>query len=436
MSSTASGGNGVTSPDAVNPSTTRDYDIMVYGIGYTGKQVCHQLIRRSKADGLQLRIAVSARNKEKLDAFESELSSSVDAEDNITISTFVIGLDAQIPKESSGLLDSDAGNPSLLSLISRSEVCIATAGPYRDCAEVIVRCCIRGGTHYVDCNGEPDYSSVMARKYWDEAKAQNVLLVYSAGFDSVPVDMGCFRLQQEHKPVLGIQAFVRFHGNPELSHGTTKTLIDAMAQAKLKVPDGPEDRPIPSNAPRLKLFNSKQHTSDVTRGAVKLRMVPDANNVLWSYKLQHGGSLEGFEYAQYQCLDGDQVEDNFGCCFFCCLGFCMALGCLKCECCRNCVKSVHGAEGSGPAKADVDATHVEVTMQAVLAEPAEPVTVVAETDEMYVFTAQALAEAGLCLRYDYEQLPMKGGHAPPAAALGAPYLKRLEENKLLRFTDK
>lgn len=51
----------------------------------------------------------------------------------------------------------------------------------------------------------------------------------------------------------------------------------------------------------------KQHQSTVTGGPVKLRMVPDANNVLWSYKLQHNGSLDGYEYAQYQCLDGDQV---------------------------------------------------------------------------------------------------------------------------------
>lgn len=57
----------------------------------------------------------------------------------------------------------------------------------------------------------------------------------------------------------------------------------------------------------------------------------------------------------------------------------------------------------------------------------------AKTTEMYVFTAQAMAEAALCLRYDIDQLPMKGGHATPAAALGLPYLNRLENNKIMIF---
>ena len=38
-------------------------------------------------------------------------------------------------------------------------------------------------------------------------------------------------------------------------------------------------------------------------------MVPDANNVMWSYKLHNNGSTEGFEYAQYVDLGGEQVSD-------------------------------------------------------------------------------------------------------------------------------
>lgn len=434
MESSGTGTGGIVNVESVTPVTSRDFDIVVYGIGYTGKQVCEQLIQRSKNDKLNLRLAIAARNQQKLDAYQAVLDGV--ASDSVTISTFAISLEGDIPQESSGLLQSAASNQALVDLLSRCHVCIDTAGPYRHCGEVVVRSCIRACTHYVDCNGEPDYSGLMARKYWGEAASRNVLLVYSAGFDSVPVDMGCFKLQQEAQEKLaGIQAFVKFKGKPEASHGTTKTLVEAMAGATLSVPDGPEDQSIPSNAPRLKLFNSKEHVSEVEGvGRVKLRMVPDANNVLWSHKLNHGGSAEGFEYAQYVCLEGDQVEENFGKCFFCCLGLALTCGCIKCACCRGCLEGIHGEEGTGPSEENVSATTVEVTFQARSESGANTVLKVL-TDEMYVFTAQALAEAGLCLRYDQEALPKAGGHGTPGALLGAPYLERLMRNQILRVLE-
>eukprot|EP00656_Telonema_subtile_P043610 TRINITY_DN49957_c0_g1_i1.p1 TRINITY_DN49957_c0_g1~~TRINITY_DN49957_c0_g1_i1.p1 ORF type:complete len:465 (+),score=108.48 TRINITY_DN49957_c0_g1_i1:142-1536(+) len=432
MESSGTASSGAVNVESITPVTDRDFDLLVYGIGYTGKQVCEQLIKRSKKDNLNLRLAIAARNKQKLDAYQTELDGL--AGDSVTISTFVISLEGDIPKEDSGLLQSASSNQSLVDLLGRCHVCIDTAGPYRHCGEVVVRSCIRACTHYVDCNGEPDYSSLMARKYWNEAASRNVLFVYSAGFDSVPVDMGCFKMQQEaQEKIVGIQAFVNFTGKPETSHGTTKTLMEAMAGAVLEVPDGPAEQPIPSAAPRLKLFKSKEHVSDVEGvGRVKLRMVPDANNVLWSHKLNHNGSAEGFEYAQYVCLDGDQVEANFGKCFFCCLGLCFTCGCIKCACCRGCLESMHGEEGTGPSDENVSATHVDVTFQS-RSESGATSVIKMQTDEMYVFTAQALAEAGLCLRYDQEALPKKGAHGTPGALLGAPYLDRLVGNQIIRF---
>ena len=111
----------------------------------------------------------------------------------------------------------------------------------------------------------------------------------------------------------------------------------------------------------------------------------------------------------------------------------MCAGCIKCGCGRSCLECLHGDEGTGPAEADVQSTHVDFTFQSTDADGAHSV-LRARTDEMYLFTAQALAEAGLCLRYDYESLPMKGGHATPAAALGSPYLSRLVNNKFIEFS--
>lgn len=272
----------------------------------------------------------------------------------------------------------------------------------------------------------------MAWKYWDDAKAQKVLLVYSAGFDSVPVDMGCYKIQQDSlardDKLTGISAFMSMQGKPSISHGTARTLVEAMGGATLKYPDGPVDQPIPSAAPKLSSVTKK---SPVTNNKVKLRMVPDANNVMWSYKLHNNGSTEGFEYAQYVDLGADQVEDQFGCCFMCCLGTCLTMGCLKCACCRRCLLLLHGPENCGPEDDDAKVTHVDFAFEAKYASGATKVFE-ATCDEMYVFTAQAVAEAALCLRYDSD-LPMGGGHSAPAAALGTPYLNRLEEHKFLRF---
>jgi len=428
---------GVVNPDSVSvtaASAARDFDVLVYGIGYTGDKVVQQLIQRSKDEKLNLRLAISARNSKKVADYRAWLDVQVEGT-GITVHSEVISLGGGAPAEGSSLLEGEATNKSLFDLCAKCHVCINTAGPYRDqCGEVVVRTCIRAGTHYVDTNGEPDFTSLMARKYWTEAKEKKVLLVYSAGFDSVPVDMGCYKIQQEalatEDKLVSISAFVNMIGKPSISHGTTRTLVEAMAGATLKYPDGPVDQPIPSAAPKLSSgFKTKK--SPVTNNEVKLRMVPDANNVMWSYKLHNNGSTEGFEYAQYVDLGGEQVENQFGSCFMCCLGTCMVFKCIKCACCRSCLLSLHGDENCGPEDDDAKVTSVDFAFEAKYASGATKLYE-ASCDEMYVLTAQAVAEAALCLRYDSE-LPMTGGHSAPAAALGTPYLKRLEDHKFLRF---
>lgn len=79
-------------------SVSREFDVLVYGIGYTGQQVCQQLIDRSKADKLQLRLAIAARNQEKLAKLEQELSARTD--ETVSVSTFAIPLGDSEPEVS------------------------------------------------------------------------------------------------------------------------------------------------------------------------------------------------------------------------------------------------------------------------------------------------------------------------------------------------
>ena len=61
---------------------------------------------------------------------------------------------------------------------------------------------LRNNTHYCDIAGEVHWMHKTIRKYHEQAKAKNVKIVHSCGFDSVPSDLGVFMLSRHMKSAL------------------------------------------------------------------------------------------------------------------------------------------------------------------------------------------------------------------------------------------
>lgn len=144
----------------------------MYGAtGFTGRLVAEYLTENNTD-----RWAMAGRNKAKLAEVRD-----------------LIGAPKDIP-----LIEADAANPaSLAAMCKRTKVVLTTVGPYQLYGTPLVAACAAAGTDYVDLCGEPNWIREMILNHEAAAKKSGARIVISAGFDSIPSDLGVWFLQQE-----------------------------------------------------------------------------------------------------------------------------------------------------------------------------------------------------------------------------------------------
>ncbi|MCB1318228.1 MAG: saccharopine dehydrogenase NADP-binding domain-containing protein, partial [Leptospiraceae bacterium] len=152
-------------------STPRQFAIALYGAtGFTGKLVAEVLVRRGARNW-----ALAGRNLEKLAAVRDALE-----------------LPSDFP-----LIHADADNPaSLENLCNAAQLIVTTVGPYQLYGSELVAACARTGTDYMDLNGEPVWMQAMIAAHQSAAEKSGARILFSAGFDSLPSDLGVWFLQQ------------------------------------------------------------------------------------------------------------------------------------------------------------------------------------------------------------------------------------------------
>jgi short subunit dehydrogenase-like uncharacterized protein len=169
-----------------SPRGTREFDIVVYGAtGYTGRLVAEYLARHYAARADAPKWAMAGRSEDKLREVRGE-----------------IGAAALTP-----LIVADADDPtSLTAMAERARVVLTTVGPYQLYGEQLVAACAAAGTDYADLCGEPAWMREMIDRYDAAAKAGGARITFSAGFDSIPFDLGVLMLQQEAEKRFGAPA--------------------------------------------------------------------------------------------------------------------------------------------------------------------------------------------------------------------------------------
>ena len=194
--------------------TQRDYDVVVWGAtGFTGVLVCEYLLERYGAEG-ELRWAVAARNPDKLAALKSRLGA------------------AALPT-----LIADSHDPaSLEAMAASTRVVLTTVGPYAHHGSELVAACVRKGTDYCDLAGEVQWIRRMIDEHQADARQSGARIVHCCGFDSVPMDIGAWFLQQEAKQrsnthCRSITLLVRsMRGGA--SGGTAASILNAIREAR------------------------------------------------------------------------------------------------------------------------------------------------------------------------------------------------------------
>jgi short subunit dehydrogenase-like uncharacterized protein len=154
---------------------SREFDIIVQGAsGFTGTLVAEYLLRQYGAGG-DLRWALAGRSQQKLQEVRQSLGPAASEIELIVADSF--------------------DKAALKSLASRTRVVLTTVGPYALYGSDLVEACVDEGTHYCDLAGEVQWIRKMIDTHHDRAREMGAKIVTCCGFDSVPMDIGVWFLQ-------------------------------------------------------------------------------------------------------------------------------------------------------------------------------------------------------------------------------------------------
>lgn len=154
----------------------REFDIVVQGAtGFTGVLVTEYLLRQYGLDS-DLRWAIAGRSEKKLHEVRDALGPAAQKLEIIVADSF----------DQSALSD----------LAQRTRVVITTVGPYALYGSDLVAACVEAGTHYCDLAGEVQWIRKMVDLHHTRAKESGAKIVHCCGFDSVPMDIGVWSLQE------------------------------------------------------------------------------------------------------------------------------------------------------------------------------------------------------------------------------------------------
>jgi short subunit dehydrogenase-like uncharacterized protein len=194
-------------------SVGREFDVVLFGAtGFTGALTAEYLAAHAPNG---CRWAIAGRAREKLLAVRARLAE---------INPLCADLELLI----ADVTDRD----SLRAVAARARVVVSTVGPYLRYGEPLVAACAAAGTDYLDLTGEPEFVDRMYLAHHETALKTGARLVHSAGFDSIPYDIGAL-FTVGHLPEdvpIRLQGFVS--ASASFSGGTYHSAITAFSRLR------------------------------------------------------------------------------------------------------------------------------------------------------------------------------------------------------------
>ncbi len=402
---------------------SRQFDVIVYGAtGFTGQLVAEYLMQRYGC-GSTLEWAIAGRNPDKLEAVKKRLGDDA------------AGLEIIVA-------DSSDDN-ALASLAARTRVVLTTVGPYALYGSKLVAACVNAGTDYCDLAGEVQWIRRMIDEHHEQAIQTGARIVHCCGFDSIPMDIGVYFLQQEAKRrhdafCERIALFVKATKG-SASGGTLASMVNTIREAR-------GDRSIArilANPYALNPAGEREGPDGRDQAAV----VYDDDAGCWTAPfvmasintrvVRRSHALAGFPYGRdfrYReavmtgsgapgWLKGTAVTVTLG-------GLATGLSFAPTR--RLLQNLVLPEPGEGP---DADAREkgfFNLLQVGHLGDGTVMRTrITGDRDPGYGSTSKMLAESAVCLAKD--EPVREGGVLTPASAMGDPLLARLRENAGLTF---
>jgi short subunit dehydrogenase-like uncharacterized protein len=402
---------------------SREFDIIVWGAtGFTGALVAHYLLRQYGSDG-DLRWAIAGRSQKKLDALQQELGVENGKLETIVADSF----------------DAD----TLSDMASRTRVVLTTVGPYALYGSALVEACVENGTHYCDLAGEVQWIRKMIDQHQQRAAQTGARIVHCCGFDSVPMDIGVWFLQEEAKKRFGhycdsITMLVKATKG-SASGGTVASLINLIEESRKDRniagilvspyslnPEGERDGPDQRDQQNM-VYNAdaKSWTAPFVMAAVNTKVV------------RRSHALLGYPYGKdfrYQeaVMTGDGAAGwAKGAAMTAALGS-LVVGASYSVSRKLLQKFVLPEPGEGPDPEMQKKGFFNLMQIGVMADGTILKSrITGDQDPGYGSTSKMLSECAVCLAKD--DLTIGGGVWTPASAMAGPLLNRLTENAGLTF---
>lgn len=273
------------------------YDIVIWGASsFAGKLIAEYLYKNYHHTHS---IALAGRSESKLKIINQEYCSN------------------DLP-----IITGDANDQAFLSdLCQQTRLVISTVGPYALYGESLVKACVKAGIDYCDLTGEPQWIWQMLKNYEKQAQQTGARIMHCCGFDSIPSDIGVYKLQHEAIKQFGSpcqQIHYRFKNTKAgFSGGTVATMINAIKQIKadkqkariLKTPyalltDKPEGLPFQKGVKGLEKDETTGHylapfvmasiNTKVVHRTNALLNYPWGQNFLYDEAMQYPANFKGW----------------------------------------------------------------------------------------------------------------------------------------------
>ena len=403
--------------------TEREFDVVVWGAtGFTGALVAEYLLSQYGVDG-SLRWAIGGRSEEKLATLRRTLGPQAASLPSIVADSF----DEQ----------------KLAAMAANARVVISTVGPYAKYGSPLVALCVEHGTHYCDLAGEAQWIRQMIDQHHNAAVASGARIVHCCGFDSVPMDIGVWFLQQEamrrHGSYCASIAMLVKAMRGGASGGTIASMMNLIKEARAdrgvarvlgdpyglnpaderRGPDGPDQRSVRFDAVAgawTAPFVMAAINTKVVRRSHALLDYPYGRDFRYREATIMGRGAAGWLKA------GGMTAGLGG--FVFAAGFGFSRGLLE--------RYVLPEPGEGPDREQRESGFFDLRQFGELPDGTILKSrITGDRDPGYGSTSKMLAESGVCLARD--ELPTGGGVLTPAVAMGNALLGRLQEKAGLSF---
>ena len=397
----------------------KKYDVIVWGAsGFTGRLVCEYIYQSYTKKGNDLKWAMAGRDLIKLKQIRGKFA-------NNTIPILIA--------------DSDDIN-SLNELTKNTKVICTTVGPYAKYGSKLVKSCIDNKAHYCDLAGEVQWMHDMINKHHDSAQKNEVKIVHTCGFDSIPSDMGVYFINRElKKKNLAVKSIdMRVAGiNGGISGGTYASLSNVIEDSyKDKNIYKILSNPYSLNPKGLQTGEDKRDLNRVVFDKISKNWIgPFVMATINTKVVRRSNALSDFSYGtnfRYSeaTLAGKGFKGKIK-------GYLSVIPLIFVAARPNSIlKKIANAllpnPGQGPSKTQRENGYYNLKFYIKTENNTEKIArVIGDMDPGYGSTSKMLAESAICLAKD--NLPSKNGVLTPSVAMGELLLKRLEENAGLTF---